>query len=912
MRVLLLLALAMQLLIWPAHAQGPSTQIAIGQPRGVDLFPGALLFQDAGGPFPASVASLPQWTATLKKAARVDPNGGDYWMVGSIRNDTPETRWAIHLTNTVIDSAEILMLGADGSVQRASTGYQARHDYLLHYGSNFTLAPHGDYLVVMRFSSHYFVRTPIVSILPQASFHTLVARETLLIMGSIGALAALAIVNLFIFSFTRNRANLYYALYLFAYGLAWAMPFNVLADLFDWHEARLHFVPFFLLPVFSTLFYLHFLRLEKVAPRLASISRINLVLPLLLLPTCFFALGLAHMLATLVCIVWMVLALVSGIVAWQRGFKPARYFVLGFVALMAPALLVVPATLGLMQTLKVNMPMLTLVGGTLDALLLAFALADQIRLLSSRMEQNVARRTQELVSANDALTIAKERAEVISRHRIDFLSAMSHDIRTPLAGVIGMLKLGLRDDAVQGRTAEYLRIGLRNGESLLVILNDILDFSKIDAGKLTLELTSFPLASLVADAVGILQGQADLKGLALRFELDAGLPRFVEGDPTRIRQILINLLGNAIKFTEHGEVLLAVVAGAPSGGATPVTFAVTDTGPGIPAEVQARLFQKFEQADHSTTRRYGGTGLGLAICKELVGLMGGAISVHSRPGAGSRFTVTLPMAPAGMPPQAQAHEARERHGYRLRILCAEDVGTNQIIIGALLEAMGHQVRVVENGVEALAALRDADFDMVLMDGRMPLMDGEQATRAIRAGGTVRDPRVPIIALTANASAPDCARCLAAGMDGFLSKPVDEAKLYDVIQSTIDALLAAGRQLPRAGAGAPVHIVSQPGLSGAHMERIARAFLVEGPRRLAQARGAIGAGDAAAAADALHALRGSAGYLSSPRLRDLAGALEDLANGGMLAQAEHAFGELELAMAEALTDLQPAAEASATL
>ncbi|MDQ2989805.1 MAG: hybrid sensor histidine kinase/response regulator, partial [Pseudomonadota bacterium] len=506
----------MQLLIWPARAQVAASQIAIGPAHGVDILPGALLFIDTGGAWPSSAAALPAWTATLTKTTRVSPNGGAYWMIASIRNPSADSRWVIHLINTVVDRADILVLGADGSAQHVVSGYRAPHDYMLHSANDVTLAPRGDYMVVMRFSSQSFMRAPGVSVVPQAAFRQLVAHDNALILGSLGALAALAIVNLFIFSFTRNPANLYYAIYLVAYSLAWAMPFNVLADLFDWHEARMHYVPFFLLPVFSTLFYLHFLRLKKVAPLLASISRINLVLPLLLLPTCFFAPALAHKLATLVCTFWMVLALVSGIVAWKRGFKPARYFVFAFVALMAPGLLVVPANFGLLDTLQINVAIVTLVGGTLDALLLAFALADQIRLMSSRMEQNVARRTQELVSANDALTIAKERAEVISRHRIDFLSAMSHDIRTPLAGVIGMLKLGLRDAAVQGRTAEYLRIGLRNGESLLVILNDILDFSKIDAGKLTLELTTFPLASLVADAVGILQGQADLKGLALR------------------------------------------------------------------------------------------------------------------------------------------------------------------------------------------------------------------------------------------------------------------------------------------------------------------------------------------------------------------------------------------------------------
>lgn len=939
MRVLLLLALAMQLLVWPAHAQVRPRQIDLDQARSIDLLPAALLFKDEGGPFPASAGAVPAWMATLTPAASIDPKGGAYWLVARIRNTSDLKAWSFYPHNTMIERAELRLLGADGSIQQGFTGYQARHDYLLHYGIDVTLEPQREYQLVMHFSAPYFVRPPIVSLLPQSEFRTLVARENFLIIASLGALAALAFYNFFIFSFTRDRASLYYSLYALTYAIAWAIGFNVFADLFGWHQLKVHYVPFFVLPVLSTLFYLHFLRLKEVAPRLAAISRINLILPLVLLPSSFFALELAHKLATLALAIWLVLALVCGSVAWRRGFQPARYFVFAFIAVMVPALLVIPVNLGLMPALQGNMPLLTLLGGTLDALLLAFALADQIRILRDRTEQNVARRTEELVRANEALTIAKERAEVISRHRIDFLSAMSHDIRTPLAGVIGMLKLGLRDSAVQGRTEDYLRIGLRNGESLLEILNDILDYSKIDAGKLTLETTSIPLTSLIADAAGILRGHADDKGLALRVELGARLPQFVEGDPTRIRQILVNLLGNAIKFTERGEVRLAVSTGVPDGALTPVTFAVSDTGPGIPADVQARLFQKFEQADHSTTRRYGGTGLGLAICKELVILMGGTISVESKPGAGSRFAFTLPLAVANAPLEAHAGKPRERHTHQLRILCAEDMRTNQIIIGALLDAMGHRVHMVENGIEAVHALRSIDFDMVLMDGRMPLMDGEQATRTIRAGAAgdepVRDPRIAIIALTANASTPDCARYLASGMDGFLSKPVDEAKLYDIIQATIDDLLATGRDLqPTAAppsmpplrndpalarqfgvaerAAEAIRIVAPSGLSSAHTASIARAFLVEAPRRLAQARGALDDGDGAAAADAFHALKGSAGYLSSPRLQQLAGQLESLAAGGMLGQANSEFALLEAALADALEGLQPAAEAGPPL
>ncbi|WLI91573.1 ATP-binding protein [Massilia sp. R2A-15] len=929
MRVLLLLFLvALQSLVWPALAHAGAGQVVLAHAGRVAMTDAAL-FKDRGGEFPASAAAVPAWRATLEPVAKVDPAGGAYWMVIPLRNESPSTQWVMSPHNTMIYVAESRLLGADGSIQHLRTGFKVHHDYLLHYGNDVTLAPQGDYQLVIRFSSPYFVRAPVMVMQPRDEFQQLVARENFIIIASLGALAALAIFNFFIYSFTRNPSYLYYALYVVSFGLAWATAFNVLADLIDFRDARFHYVPFFLLPVFSTLFYLPFLRLKEIAPRLAAISKINLVLPLLLLPTCLFAIGWAHKLATIMLSFWMVLALICGIVAWRRGFHPARYFVYGFIAVLAPALLIVPANLGLISAAGNNTPLLSLVGGTVDALLLAFALADQIRILRDKMEQSVATRTQELLRANAELTVAKEHAEVVSRHRIDFLSAMSHDIRTPLAGVIGMLKLGLRDSAVQGRTGEYLRIGLHNSESLLAILNDILDFSKIDAGKLTLESTSFRLAGLIADATGILQGQADEKGLALRVNLADGLPEFVEGDPTRIRQILVNLLGNAIKFTERGEVRLTVAAGPPVGSLTPVSFAVRDTGPGIDPDVQARLFQKFEQADHSTTRRYGGTGLGLAICKELVELMHGSISVDSQPGAGSRFAFTLPLAAAAAPPETPQDPRRERHAYRLNILCAEDMRTNQIIIGALLETMGHRVHIVENGVEALRALASADYDMVLMDIRMPVMDGEQATRTIRVPRPgalkVRDPGIPIIALTANASAPDNARYIAAGMDGFLSKPVDDARLHEAIQQTIDKLLAAGRELPRTEPAAPaapaapdtppadpLHIVPLPGLSAAHMVSIARAFLAEAPRRVDQARAAIARGDQGAAADAFHAVKGSAGYLSSPRLQELASALEARARAGQLAMACPQFAEFEQALAHALASLRAASEAGAIL
>ncbi|WP_296001504.1 7TM diverse intracellular signaling domain-containing protein [Rugamonas sp.] len=925
----------MLLLIWALLALAPPLMAAplpLDGAQRVDLGRNAVLYRSGGEVLPADAAALPGLLAQLTPAARVDLLGGGYWLYAELRNDTRLAAWVIAPTDTLIDQVDIAVYSPDGEVRRLQTGYRQPHEYMLHYGKDITLQPGVNYQLLIHFSSPYYAHQPVFALIPQAQYRRLVARENVLVIGSIGALAALALFNFFIYSYTRDRSSLYYALYVLCYAVAWGISFGLAADLADWHELHWHYVPFFLLPVFSTLFYTNFLRLSTHAPRLYALSRINLVLPLVLLPSCFFLLGYAHTLATIAIALWMPLALLSGIVVWRGGYQPARYFVLGFCALMLPGFVILPANVGLIPALVDNSQLLTLLGGTLDGILLAFALADRIRLLRDHLEQRVQERTVEL-------TQAKEHAEVVSRHRIDFLSAMSHDIRTPLAGVIGMLKFALRDQAIGSRTGEYLRIGLQNSEALLAILNDILDFSKIDAGRLLIESVDFDLVALIDDAVGILQAQADAKSLLLRYELALDLPRYVRGDPTRLRQILLKLLGNAIKFTDRGEVKLAATAAPGGGGGVAIRFDVSDTGPGIAAATLPRLFQKFEQADHSTTRRYGGTGLGLAICKELVELMGGAIGAESRIGVGSVFSVTLPLALGAAPaPDALAAPRRDRHRYRLRVLCAEDVRTNQIIVGTLIENMGHDIHIVENGLQALHALSTAAYDLVLMDGRMPMMDGEQAARLIRNGGNedyrVLDPAIPIIALTANASDHDRARYLAGGMDGFLSKPVDERKLYDQIEKTIAQHLSRGHPLrpadahadadetalsaqfgvaaPLPASGRPpqtpsaIHIMPLAGLSHKHMQRITLAFLDEAPRRLALARDAVQAGNPGAASAAFHALKGSAGYLSSSRLHTLCHEMEALSAAGDLDVVIAGLPEVAAALDQACADLRAVA------
>ncbi len=921
--LLLLLACCTRVIAAPAPAPIALTGGSI------DLAKAGQLFADNGEPYPVDAAGLPAMLAKLTPASKINLLGGSYWLYAELRNDSRQPNWVIDPNDTLIDMVDIQIYGEDGSIRQMLTGYRQLHSYLLHYGKDIDLHPGQRYQVLIRFSSPYYARTPVFSVLPRTDYQQLVAEENVLIIGSVGALLALTVFNFFIYSITRDRSSLYYSMYVLCYAVAWGMTFHMSADLFGWHDLHWHYVPFFLLPVLSTLFYTTFLRLKENAPRLYLLSRINIVLPLVTLPTCFLTLSYAHTIATIVITIWMTMALTTGIIVWRGGYYPARFFVLGFVALMVPGLIILPANVGLIPALVSNAQLFTLLGGTLDGVLLAFALADQIRLLRNNLEQRVNERTAEL-------TEAKEHAEVVSRHRIDFLSAMSHDIRTPLAGVIGMIKFAMRDQSVRGRTEEYLRIGLQNSESLLAILNDILDFSKIDAGRLSIETVDFDLIALIDDAIGILQQQADTKSLLLRYDLALDLPRYVRGDPTRLRQILLNLLGNAIKFTDRGEVRLHASALLTDGRAN-VSFDVSDTGPGIPADTLPRLFQKFEQADHSTTRRYGGTGLGLAICKELVELMGGAITAESRVGAGSTFSFTLPLALGAAPAiDAAALPRKEHHAYRLRVLCAEDVRTNQIIVSTLLEGMGHDIRIVENGLQALHALSTAAYDLVLMDGRMPMMDGEQATRLIRAGGSedyrVLDPSIPIIALTANASDHDRARYLAVGMDGFLSKPVDERLLYDQLEKVIAQHLSRGRSLRATDAmqlaadrqasldaqfdvapcpmPAPgtVRIMPLAGLSHKHIQRITQAFLDEAPRRLESARAAVVAGNSGAAAAAIHALKGSAGYLNSTHLHSLCQEMEAAASAGDLVEVIDMLPEVEAALDKACTDLRAAATA----
>lgn len=673
-------------------------------------------------------------------------------------------KWDLVLANPLLDYVDLYQIFEDSGprlLYRSGMARPFRNRFEDHRFFIFPLEVYGPTTYLMRIETSPTSIVPI-QVYPENEFWSPLLKGDILNWLYFGVLLAMATYNLFLFVTVRDTSYLFYVLFITTFGVLQLSLDGYFYQYFWWEDRgfdyRINFWLTAMAVIFASLFVVRFLSLRQISAKLAKVMGVVIGIQFVYLWLSFVVdLDTFARLYTPNLILFMVLAIALGIYAWHRGLSAAKFFILAWTLFGIGNLLFLATRNGWI-TLPFPAMFASKLGSFAETMLLSFALAHRIRSLRDERERE------------------RMRAEAQSH----FLAEISHEIRTPLNGVLGMTEVLARTPLSEEQKT-YVDTIQGSGASLLTLINDILDFSKIEAGKMELHREKVNLHILARQQLQLFRTQAEQKNLALELNISERVPEEVVIDVQRLRQILANLISNAIKFTERGSVQLSLRLEKVQHRSM-LVFRVRDTGIGIPAKDQEGLFSLYHQIEPQRHGGSSGTGLGLAICQQLVTLMGGGIELRSEPAKGSEFIVRVPFdSVTGTTAEVTPMTEETQPG--LKVLVAEDNMVNQRVIEGLLNKLGHQVLVVRNGNEAINERRkdDFDYDLILMDCEMPEVDGYDATRHIREIEKSQGRKtVPIVALTAHALEEVRSRCLEAGMDDFLTKPINTRHLNRIL------------------------------------------------------------------------------------------------------------------------------------
>ena len=709
-----------------------------------------------------------------------------YWLVFQLDNRLPErNKYYLEISYPPLDSIDVYLLDENGKALSHQVGgdhipFSEREYRTRHHLFPIVLKEIGSYQVFIRVSTQSSMSIPVI--LSSEKGFVQADHFSQILMGIYyGICFGLFAYNLFLYFTVRESIYLKYIAYVFGQSLFTAslegLIYPIWPDAVEWESRSLYVI------AWSTGFFLiwfcrEFLQLAQAMPR---INKLTLAMQTIFLvgsvAFLFIPIDIAARVNPPCVLIGIVIMFVITIIRFAQGYSPARYFLIGMGSFFFGAAAVASGSINLFSQYDLA-PVILKAGAALEMFCFSIGLGTRINELK---KDQVEAKNEALVAKTEVqarkryateMEEINKQLEIAMRARSEFLANMSHEIRTPMNGVLGMLEL-VKDTSLTKEQENYIDVASRSGSTLLALINDILDLSKIESGKLELEAIVFDLRQTIEDLRKLFNVQLDDKNLTFNLDYPDNLNKWVSGDRTRVWQVLTNLIGNAIKFTSRGGIHIRVYARADG-----YCIDVCDTGIGISEDAQVKIFESFTQADSSTTRHFGGTGLGLTISKKLAILMGGDISVTSRVGEGSTFTVRMKLEESAAPNVSS--EITDdgivlESCSGLKVLVAEDNVVNQQVARGLFKKLGVDIDIANDGQEAVDQSREKTYDIIFMDVQMPRIDGFTATQMIKSEDN-KNASTPIIAMTANAMQGDKEKCLTAGMDDYLSKPIQKERL----------------------------------------------------------------------------------------------------------------------------------------